>query len=63
MNQLPKQGTWWTFRGDQQGCGKSQQVVESSTSGIVTWGNGFSWFGPTNLFFQLFTPDTEKSTV
>lgn len=57
---IPKQGSWWTFRGDQQGCGKNQQVCESTTGHVVSWGDGFSWYGPTHLFLKLFTPVEDK---
>jgi hypothetical protein len=53
---IPKQGTWWTFRGNQQGVGKDQQVFMADKGETISWGNGWSWLGPTHLFLKLFTP-------
>jgi hypothetical protein len=63
---IPKQGTWWTFRGNQQGVGKDQQVVMADKGETVSWGNGWSWLGPTHLFLKIFTPTEppkEKATA
>lgn len=57
---IPERGSWWTFRGNQQGCGKEQQVMEADKAFVVSWGNGWTWFGPTHLFLQLFTPAEGK---
>lgn len=53
---IPKQGSWWTFRGNDKGCGKHQQVVMSGKDETIAWGCGFSWIGSTDMFLKLFTP-------
>jgi hypothetical protein len=57
---IPKPSSWWTFRGDQPGCGKDQQVVMSNSGETISWGEGFSWIGSTELFLKLFTPAEAK---
>jgi hypothetical protein len=57
---IPKPSSWWTFRGDQSGCGKDQQVVMSSSGETISWGEGFSWIGSTELFLKLFTQTEAK---
>jgi hypothetical protein len=54
---IPKRGSWWKFRGNEQGCGKNQQVILSSKEEVISWGEGFSWMGTPEIFFQLFTPE------
>jgi hypothetical protein len=58
---IPKPSSWWTFRGDQAGCGKDQQVVMSSAEETISWGEGFSWIGSTELFLKVFTPAAQKT--
>lgn len=53
---IPKHGSWWTFRGDQSGCGKNQQVCMADSNETIAWGQGFSWLGSTDMFLKLFTP-------
>jgi hypothetical protein len=60
---IPKRGTWWMYRGDQQGCGKTQQVMEADKGSVVSWGNGWTWFGPTHLFLKLFTPEEKEGVA
>lgn len=57
---IPKQGSWWTFRGNEQGCGKDQQVFMSDKNETISWGMGFSWLGSTDMFLKLFTPSEAK---
>ena len=57
---IPKPSSWWTFRGDQSGCGKNQQVVMADSKETIAWGEGFSWIGSTELFLKLFTPVEAK---
>lgn len=53
---IPKHGSWWTFRGNEQGCGKNQQVVMADSKETIAWGEGFSWLGSTDMFLKVFTP-------
>jgi hypothetical protein len=57
---IPKPSSWWTFRGNEAGCGKDQQVVMSSAEETISWGEGFSWLGSTDMFIKLFTPAEAK---
>jgi hypothetical protein len=57
---IPKPSSWWTFRGNEAGCGKDQQVVMSSAEETISWGEGFSWLGSTDMFLKLFTPAEAK---
>jgi hypothetical protein len=57
---IPKPGSWWTFRGDQQGCGKEQQVCLAGPEETIAWGHGFSWLGSTDMFLKVFTPADAK---
>jgi hypothetical protein len=57
---IPKPSSWWTFRGNEAGCGKDQQVVMSSAEETISWGEGFSWLGSTDMFIKLFTPAESK---
>ena len=57
---IPKPSSWWTFRGNEAGCGKDQQVVMSSAEETISWGEGFSWIGSTDMFLKVFTPAPDK---
>jgi hypothetical protein len=57
---IPKVGTKWMFRGNQQGCGSIQYVFMSSQNEVITWGSGWSWLGTPDLFKKLFTFEEEK---
>ena len=57
---IPKPSSWWTFRGNESGCGKEQQVVMSSAEETIAWGEGFSWLGSTDMFLKVFTPAEAK---
>lgn len=57
---LPKPSSWWTFRGNEQGCGKDQQVMMASPEETIAWGNGLSWLGSTDMFLKVFTPTDAK---
>jgi hypothetical protein len=57
---LPEPGSWWTFRGNEQGCGKDQQVIMASPEETIAWGHGFSWLGSTDMFLKVFTLTDHK---
>jgi hypothetical protein len=47
-------GETWIYEGPNPGRGEIHLVTSATIEGVTTWGTAYSWFGPADLFLQLF---------